>query len=185
MTAKQTRLIGTPDGIAVELLGCNAQAFLLARLPQARVERGRVIIGGSDALVKARWAFSALKRRGYDITVDDSLRIDQLIASVRHTTHGGTVTKKQVTDLIDCMKFRWLGLDTKLEIGQLLANLFAHNERGGGLNGFRIVEISAYTSMIDNTESKNSQIQQLLAENEDLRIQLAHRSIEIPSEICG
>lgn len=176
-TTKQARLIGTPDGIAVELLGCNAQAFLLARLPHARVENGRVIIRGSDALVKARWAFLALKRRGYSITIDDSLRIDQLIASVRQMTHGGTVTKKQVTDLVDCMKFRWLGLDTKLEIGQLLASLFAHNERGGGLNGFRIVEISAYTSMIDGIETKNLQIQRLLAENENFRMQLAQRSV--------
>lgn len=177
---KTARLVGMKSGIAVELLDEKTRCLILARLPDCKQESERLLIGGTNALQQARFVYHLLKKRGYEISVDISLQVDKLVNLVG----SGCGSSEDVRKLVACLGFRWVGIDIKLEIGHILAKLYSRNARGEGLNGFRIVEIAAYTNMVDNIEAKNQQIRSLLVENDELRAQLAHKHEIMAEEIC-
>lgn len=170
-TAKRARLVGCRNGITVELLCDNMQRMFIARLPDCQQEFGKLLLGGVNALIHARFVHRILKKRGYEVEVDDCLRVEQCVKEVA----SGTCSMGSIRRLIFCLGCSWVSLDIKLEIGRLFAQLYNQNERGGGLNGFRIIEVAEYTNMQDNLEAKNHQILNLLHENDVLRTRIAQQ----------
>ena len=177
------------SGIRVRGLPPNLAALVCARVSIAHVENATILLSGIGTLGAARDIYLYLsKRQDLQIVLSDDLRVAEAVK------HADDFVKGELSEadflpwvkiLIRAMKFRWIDIDTKFQIGKVLARLHAQQERGLGLGGYRILMTARYNAMIDGLRAKDEQIVRLLREITSLEARLIKqaqlRNVVVPN----
>lgn len=178
-SAKHARIVCNKHNIRIELVDPNTAAYILARVDGLWLVNHVLVASGNLALPVVRSAYCLLRNRGYTTELDEVLQFPKalkyLADSLSNTKTDTDVTIQQhIKILLHAVACSWVDIGTKLEVGKLLSWMHDKQERGFGINGFRVMSVAEYNTLKDAIKVKDTQILQLLCRVDELQKRLEH-----------